>query len=55
MEKKLKKKYENKKMSNGKVKPFFTSDITDSMIEYYCKAGFEFIFEVVKPKKKKND
>ena len=51
--KKLKKKYENKTMSNGNVKPFYTSDITTDEIEYYCNAGFEFIFEVVKEKKTK--
>jgi len=52
MKKKLKKKFEGKKMGNGKVKPFFTSDITTEQIPYYCNMGFDFIFEVVKPKKK---
>ena len=54
MKKKLKKKYEGQKMSNGKVKAFYTSDITTDMIDFYCKMGFDFIFEVVK-EKKKND
>ena len=51
--KKLKKKYEGKKMSNGKVKDFYTSDITTNMVEFYCRMGFDFIFEEVKTKKKK--
>jgi hypothetical protein len=53
MELKLKKKYEGLKMSNGKVQPFFTSDITTDQIAFYCKAGFDFIFEIVKEKKVK--
>ena len=53
--KKLKKKYEGKTMSNGKVRPFFTSDITTETVEFYCRMGFDFIFEEVKAKKKKND
>jgi hypothetical protein len=52
MNRKLKKKYEGKTMSNGRVRPFFTSSVTPNQIEFYCKMGFEFIFEVVKDKKK---
>ena len=51
MDKKVKKKYLNKLMSNGKVGRFNTSNITSNMIQFYCDAGFEFIFEVVKEKK----
>ena len=51
MDKKVKKKYLNKTMSNGKVGRFNTSNITTNMIQFYCDAGFEFIFEIVKEKK----
>ncbi len=33
--------------SNASVKKFNTNDITDSMINYYTKMGFGYLFEEV--------
>jgi len=45
--KKLKPKYKNKVMSNGRVK-FNTKDITEKDFEYLEAMGFGFIFKEVK-------
>jgi len=44
---KLKPKYKNKVMSNGRVK-FNTKDITEKDFEYLEAMGFGFIFKEVK-------
>lgn len=52
---KLKKKYENTNYSNGNIPMFNTSTITTELIPFYISKGFEFLFEEVKKKDKKND
>jgi hypothetical protein len=43
----LKKKYQSKTMSNGKVSKFNTNDIVESMKFYYFSNGFSHIFNIV--------
>ena len=42
----LKKKYQSKTMSNGKISKFNTNDIVDSMKLYYFTNGFSHIFNI---------
>jgi hypothetical protein len=42
----LKKKYQSKTMSNGKVGKFNTNDISEVMKKYYFDNGFAHIFNI---------
>jgi len=44
---KVKKKYANKVMSNGRLKKFNTNDINPASAKYYASNGFEHIFDNV--------
>jgi hypothetical protein len=48
MKRTIKKKYQNRTISNGNIKAFNTIDINESNIDFYIKKGFDFIFVPIK-------